>query len=349
MNVMNTKFLCSLLAVAGMGPSYCSGEAKVKTAAGEGTIKWDKKVEESLVTATIPPGTPAQNLTVHGRTITLPGNPSEYFMTITIHAKDPVILQLPSGWKLKSGEVTTTLGSGNIVIGSGEVPSNATIQNNGVVVLVDKFVAEPGYELHFCDYPAGLAAAGDTSGSITFDIPPSEQRLDRVKFVETWRVQLKDHLGVVHEYFAPIGPDEFDMANVTDFAHTLVVDASAPACVGSTGASPAALASAVDWNLGANTAVQCAGMEPTHPTVLLGGGFELGAPVPVGGVGCALRVNPEVSVMLPVASDGTGALPVSVPNNPALVGATLAWQPVQLDLATSGIVTGNFMKARIEP
>ncbi|MBX3464572.1 MAG: hypothetical protein KF830_15495 [Planctomycetes bacterium] len=353
--LLSNKMLGNLALLTGLLPSNCAGTGRVEVSGpiiGDWKVgyTWVKENKDLVVvTATLPPGFPGGVGGTPQHQVLLPANPTEHPLEYECRVKDPIILQIPLGWQIDSATITTPLGTGDVIVGPGAVPSMLTIGADGSLAPTNFYTPEPGYQIFFLDCPPALEALGTIQGTLTLLVPPSERRIDKIKVIETWKVTFLDANGDAVEYFAPIDPLEHDFANVDDIAHTFVVDATTLACVGPTGASPRAELAGIDWNLGNTVPVNASHLDPEAMSFLLLGWDELAAPVLVGAPGCSLRIAIADVFYVPTADDGTASLPVAVPNDATLVGWSLLFQPVQLDLSTSATVTGWPLKARIEP
>ncbi|MBL9079799.1 MAG: hypothetical protein JNL08_20015 [Planctomycetes bacterium] len=346
----SNQTLRGLALLTGLVPSYCAGTGQFQ--AGPFTVgySWVKENKDLLtVTATLPPGYQGGIGGTPEHPVLLPANPTEVPFPYTCVVKDPVILQIPVGWQIASATITTPLGTGNVIIQPGAVPSMLTIGTDGSLTPTDYFTPEPGYQLFFLDCPSALESLGTISGTILFSMPPSERRVDTIKVIETWKVAFTDANGDAVEYFAPVAPVEHDFANVTDIAHTFVVDASTLPCVGPTGAQPGMELSGIDWNLGNTVPVNASHLDPAAISCLLLGWSELPVPQLLGAPGCSLRIGSTDLVLVSPTPSGTVSVPLVVPHDTALVGLSVLFQPAQLDVPTSAIVTGLPLKARIEP
>jgi hypothetical protein len=354
MTLSSQAALGGLFCLIGSTSSYCAGtgSATLTTPLGDWGIgyTWEKENESVIdVNTTLPPGVPASTLVIEGRPIQLPANPTGTPWPMEIQVRDPIILQIPIGWSIASATITTPLGTGNVIVQPDNVPSRIEIQSDGSATYHDFFVPEPGYQIWFCDCPAPLVSTGMISGTLHLVVPLSERRVDVVKVIETWRAIGGLPGGPTYTCYLPVGPYTHDFANVGDLAHAFVVDASALPCTGPSGATPRALPSGLDWNIGTTTAVRAEAMDPNDLSVLLVGGHELTTPLPIGGLGCKLLINFFDAVWLPVGSNGSASVPVAVPADPGLVGAVLTWQPAQLHAATADVVLGSYLKTVIEP
>ncbi|MBL9079800.1 MAG: hypothetical protein JNL08_20020 [Planctomycetes bacterium] len=353
--LLSNKMLSRLALLTGLVPSYCAGTGHVSVSGpivGEWKVeyKWEKENKDLItVTATLPPGFPGGMGGTPQHKVLLPANPTEVPFPYTCVVKDPVILQIPIGWQLAGATITTPIGTGNVIVHHGAVPSMVTIAADGSMTPTDYYRAEPGYQLFFLDCPPAIESLGTISGTLSLRIPPSERRVDTIKVIETWKVAFTDANGDAVEYFAPIAPVEYDFANVTDIAHTFVVDASTLSCTGPTGAEPRSELSGVDWNLGNTVYVNASQLDPAAVSVLLLGWSELPVPLPVGAPGCSLRIGFTDTFFVPTTPTGTASAPLALPYDPALVGLSVLFQPAQLDVVNSTILTGSHLKARIEP
>lgn len=354
------KAFIGLLCATASVPQYCAGTTTghITTPLGDYgfDLEWTKDNEHApsvTVTTTLPPGIPASTVTVSGKSVILPANPSEHPWSVTVEAKDPIILQVPMGWSVASAKVTTSAGTGDVIMQSGVVPSRIAFQSNGTASYADFYVAEPGYDIYFLDMPAGLWAQSMMSGFIKFDVPAGERRVDDIKFIETWRMDAVSPSGQIHTCYTPIGPGEFDFAEVQDLAHSFVVDATRLPCAGPDGSFPSMHLPARDWLLGTTSSVDAVSLDPLSIALFLWGDDDLVYPLPLpnslSSNACRLMISYLGMVPVAVETNGTASLPLPIPSNPALLEASLVWQVAQLHAASLDLVTGTVMKVRIEP
>jgi hypothetical protein len=354
------KALIGLLCATASAPQYCAGTTRghITTPLGDYgfDLEWTKDNEHApsiTVTTTLPPGTPASTVTVSGKSVILPANPSEHPWPVTVEAKDPIILQVPMGWSIASAKVTTSAGTGDVIIQPAVVPSRIVIQSNGTISYADFYVAEPGYDIYFLDMPAGLWAQSMMSGFIKFDVPVGERRVDEIKFIETWRMDAVSPSGQIHTCYTPIGPGEFDFAEVQDLAHSFVIDTTSLPCAGPNGGFPSMDLPEQDWLLGSTSSVDAVSLDPSSMALFLWGDDDLAYPLPLpssmSSSNCRLMISYLDMVPEAVQSNGTASVPMPIPSNPGLLGASLVWQIAELHPASLDVVTGTVMKVRVEP
>jgi hypothetical protein len=343
------------LLAAAMVPPRCAGTARVKVTdprtgiQGEASIEWKKDVDTAKVNTVIPPGAPAQTITVHGIKFDLPANPTQQPMPFVAEATDPVIVQVPVDWILASATVTTPAGSGAMVITTGAIPAAATITPTGTAVFSRFYAPQSGAKLVMGDYPPGLAVDGITSGEATFRIPPGPAPLTLLKFVSAGKITLFTPTGPV-TWYPPIDPYETDFARVADSAHLITVDTlHGTACPNAIGSSPSMLLSPVDWKIGTTARLACGSLMPGAATSFMLGVDELKAPLPFGPGGCKLRVDPSVAVVLPTVAGpgGVAGMPIAIPPVLSLIDAVFAVQAAEFDPPAT-LAFSNHMKLRIE-
>jgi hypothetical protein len=122
-------------------------------------------------------------------------------------------------------------------------------------------------------------------------------------------------------------------------------------CMGSNSQTPG-LAFNGTGKIGTNLSVDQANAVATRPTLLVVG-TNSALPVfpldlaPFGAPGCVLYIDQVVSVPMVTTANGTSSLPLTIPNDPALVGLKLYFQWANLDTAANalGVTTSNYGRA----
>ena len=330
----------------------CDGEIEVSGGNGtvQGTIKlvWHKDAKTGKVSTTLPPHFPGGSAAVDGHTFTLPANPTNTPMQITIEVTDPVLVQVPTAWVLTSSSVTTPIGTGAMVITSAEIPAMATISPTGAVSYSTFYKPEAGHKLYMGDYPPGLAADGPTSGVATFMYPPGPGGLHLMKFVSAAKITVYSPLSGPVTWYPPFqGITDFALVNAsTDVILADTLDGTV--CKNSLSLAPT-LRIPADWHVGKPASLVGSNFVPSTPVAIVLSVSELAVPFPLGPSGCKLRVDPTGALVFATMSDGTGAasLPLTIPPLPVLIGRGQASQAAEFN-APATLAFTNHLKTRIE-
>jgi len=315
---------------------------------------WKKVLAEGTLEVTVPSGSPAAEVSMDMRDaegnlvrtllVKFPANTSQEPLIVKASGKDPWVVQVPVDWDLTGLTYASPTGSVAATLTPGPVPRLMEMTPTGLVP-TGFYTPELGYKHYLVEVPEWLHATGMHEVSAVVECLPAARRVDTIKVLETGVLSAASF---AQKAFFPLFDGVIangDFATYQDPFLVFDIELGGPPCEGPSGHTPRLSTPAgVSWALGTNGELEVLGLDPASPVAVMAGGVSYLDPgIPAPGFGCFINASPDATLTLGVTSAGSAQFLFAVPANPALYGAALYWQAVQVFPGTS-MLTSNVIK-----